>query len=103
MGVTVRWTDSALDDLDEALGFIADDNPTAAGNLGRKVKRLVRTLKTYPLKGRVVPEYEDPTIRELIVAPFRIIYTTKVPGSVYIVATIRAERLLDPASLQTQR
>jgi hypothetical protein len=49
------------------------------------------------MKGRIVPEYADPTIRELIVGPFRIIYTTEDPSAVYILAAIRTERLLDPS------
>jgi plasmid stabilization system protein ParE len=96
MGVKVRWTDPALEDLEQALEFIATDNLDAAKSLGRKAWAATRTLRNYPMKGRLVPEYQDAAIRELIVGPFRIIYSVKALPTVWVLATVRAERLLEP-------
>ena len=91
MGVRVRWSESALDDLDRALAYIAADNPGAAKKLGRKARESTRKLKDYPDSGRVVPEFQNIEIRELIVGPFRLIYRrTQVEAR--IVCILRAER-----------
>lgn len=39
----------------------------------RVVRRLVQA-QTYPESGRVVPELADPSVRELIEPPYRVIY-----------------------------
>lgn len=96
MVMRVKWSEPALDELDEALQYIAFDNPDAARGLWKKAKAATRNLRDYPMKGRIVPEYDDPKLRELIVGPFRIIYTTEDPSIIYILATVRSERLLDP-------
>lgn len=96
MVLKVKWSEPALDEIDEALEYIALDNPDAARELGKKAKAATRSLRNYPMKGRIVPEYKDPTLRELIVGPFRIIYSTEDPSAVYILAVVRSERLLDP-------
>lgn len=54
----------------------------------------VRGLRKYPEKGRMVPEYQDATIRELIVGPFRVVYSTRDPAGIHILAAVRAERPL---------
>ena len=95
MGLKVRWSEPALDELDEALGFIAFDHPEAAQKLWLKIRTATRSLPKYPRKGRVVPEYEDPDLRELIVGPFRVIYITGDLANIYILAVVRSERLLD--------
>ena len=91
MVLKVHWSESALEDLDRALAFIAADNPEA---LWRQARTATRSLVRYPLKGRMVPEYQDPQIRELIVGPFRIVYTTEEPAILHILAAIRGERRL---------
>jgi toxin ParE1/3/4 len=96
VGLKVRWSEPALDELDEALGDIASDNSDAAQKLWLKIRAATRSLREHPHKGRVVPEYADPTLRELIVGPFRIVYTTEEPSNLSILAVVRSERLLDP-------
>ena len=95
MVLKVRWAGPAIEELTEALDYIGQHNPDAAGNLERKAKASTRKLARFPESGRIVPEFEIPTLRETIVGPFRIIYRT-LPEEVRIVAAIRAERLLDP-------
>lgn len=97
MVLKVRWSEPALVELNKALEFIASDNPDAARSLGRRIRAATRSLRAYPLKGRTVPEYADPALRELIVGPFRIIYTDGGPSVLFILAAIRSERLLDPS------
>ena len=99
MGVRVRWSESALDDLDRALAYIAADNPGAAKKLGRKARESTRKLKDYPDSGRVVPEFQNIEIRELIVGPFRLIYRrTQVEAR--IVCVLRAERNLGSETIE---
>jgi plasmid stabilization system protein ParE len=94
MVVRVVWSEAAVEGLEETLEYIAFDHPAAARNLWRQAKAATRTLRRFPMKGRMVPEYQDPAIRELIVGPLRIIYTTEAPGLATILAAVRSERLI---------
>lgn len=54
--------------------FIAKDNPTIAGSFGYKLISKVDSLAQFPQVGRIVPEKNDETVREIIFRPYRIIY-----------------------------
>jgi len=89
MGVTVGWSEPALQGLEEALGYIGFDHPAAA-------RRLARNLPRFPSKGRMIPEYRNPLFRERLVGPFMILFSLVDPACLKIIAVVRAERLLDP-------
>jgi plasmid stabilization system protein ParE len=40
----------------------------------RRIRTDIRRLAQHPQRGRVVPEYGDPSIRELIISPYRVVY-----------------------------
>jgi len=52
-------------------------DPEAAAKLGQGVFDALERLPRFPESGRVVPEFEDPTIREIIRRPCRIVYRVK--------------------------
>jgi toxin ParE1/3/4 len=54
--------------------YIAQDSRAAAARTLRRIRAGIRTLVAHPRQGRAVPEYEDPAVRELIIAPFRVMY-----------------------------
>ena len=53
----------------------------------------VEGLKDNPDMGRVVPEFGEQRIRELIHSPFRIVYLRE-PNSIHVIRVWRNERLL---------
>ena len=53
----------------------------------------VQALADHPDMGRVVPEFEQPFLRELIHPPFRVVYR-RDPRRVRIVRVWRSERQL---------
>ncbi len=61
----------------------------------------IEALRDHPEMGRVVPEFDQPFLRELIHPPFRIVYR-RDPGRVRVVRIWRSERQLvlpsDPSS-----
>ena len=70
----IIWSPVAVDRVSEIAGYIAQDNPVAAESWIEKVFQKVEELKVFPESGRVVPETESRTIRELIYGNYRIIY-----------------------------
>jgi plasmid stabilization system protein ParE len=58
----------------EIAGYIVQDNPDAAESWISTVFEKVEHLKKFPESGRVVPETDNMTIRELIYGNYRIIY-----------------------------
>lgn len=71
----VVWTLGAQRELDEAVAHIAAEAPQAArGTLGRILDG-AGSLATLSERGRVVPEREDPMVRELLIDPFRLLYS----------------------------
>ncbi len=52
-------------------------------------------LAEYPWSGRVVREFDDPNIREIIEHPYRVIY--RVRGErIDVLAVVHCARLLPP-------
>lgn len=73
----VLWTGPALRDLEEMRDWISRDNPTAARRLAQRIRDAVKRVQQQPESGRVVPELAASVYREVVVAPYRIIYTVR--------------------------
>lgn len=67
--------------------------PEVGVRLVEEVFQRVEALADHPDMGRVVPEFDQPILRELIHPPFRIVYRRN-PERVRIVRVWRSERLL---------
>ena len=73
----VIWASVAEEDLKNIILYIAEDSLANARIIFEKIKEKATSLKLFPERGRIVPELQDQGIflyRELIVAPWRIIY-----------------------------
>lgn len=76
----IFWTTSAEHDLKEVIDFIARENPENALKILTEIRKKTSELKSYPERGRIVPELQSQGIflyRELLVPPWRIIYRIK--------------------------
>ena len=71
---SVRWTVGARADLREIVDYISQDSVTYAAAQAERIVVNVRRLRHHPRLGRIVPEYRHPTIRELIVGNYRVVY-----------------------------
>jgi toxin ParE1/3/4 len=72
--VKIVWTQIAIEDLQLIHEYISKDSKLYAERLIEKIIERVDQLETFPKSGRVVPEFETETIRELIEGNYRIIY-----------------------------
>ena len=93
----VVWTRLAKYRLQQILEYIAEDQPV---NAERWVKKLIDrgdSLQELPERGRTVPEYDDPDIREVMEGAYRIIYRLR-PERVDIL-TVRHSSQLLPAEI----
>lgn len=70
--VEVRWTLQAAEDLESIADFISQDSPHYARLFVIDVLEAVERLSNFPKSGRVVPEVDDPIIREIILGNYRI-------------------------------
>jgi len=89
----VRWTISAREDLRAIVEYIGRDSPTYAAATAARVVSAVGKLRRHPALGRVVPELENPTIRELIVRSYRVIYQIR-GQQVGVLAVVHGSREL---------
>ena len=83
----VIWSPLAVDRVSEIAGYIAQDNPVAAESWINTVFKKVEDLKAFPESGRIVPETDNKTLRELIYGNYRII--NRLEGKRLSVLTVR--------------
>ena len=77
MDYKVVWTLRSRDDLRNIAVFIARDNSAAALRLGDLIFQRVDSLQNFPELGRIVPERSQPTIREIVVGNYRVVYRVR--------------------------
>ncbi len=68
------WTHEALARLIEIEGYIADDSPVRAREFSARLIKRAQSISNNPRKGRIVPEFSLPALRELIYKKYRIVY-----------------------------
>ena len=74
MDFKVILSPRAIQDLQEIVRYISFDNPVRAESFGRELFSKTRLLASFPEMGRVVPEFDQPDIREIIHLSYRIVY-----------------------------
>ena len=75
MGYQIILSPSARRDLQDIVRYISLDSKEKAVNFGRLLIQTTKRLSDFPEMGRVVPEFKDPSVREIIVRKsYRIIY-----------------------------
>lgn len=95
---TLTFAESALRDLEAIRDWYAGESVPEVGlRLVAEVIARAETLQAHPDMGRVVPEFDQVSVRELIHPPFRIVYKRE-PRKVRIVRVWRSERLLKLAA-----
>ncbi len=74
MDYQVALSHSARKDLRDIVRYISLDAPDRALRFGQFLVTHTKTLAQFPELGRIVPEFADKWIREIIVRSYRVIY-----------------------------
>ena len=64
----------AISDLRDIVLYVSPDRPEAAKRLGYALIEKTKVLSAFPRSGKIVREFADPNIRQLVLPPYRIIY-----------------------------
>jgi plasmid stabilization system protein ParE len=93
--VAIRFAESAIADLESIRDwYIEQGVPDVGERLIGDIVASIERLAEHPDMGRIVPEFDQPFLRELVRPPFRIVYRRDA-RHVRIVRVWRSERLLD--------
>lgn len=91
MARVIVWTEAAADSLLKAAEYIAADSPGYAAVLVSGADRAAQSLMQFPLRGRLVPEFQDGVTRELFIGSYRLIYRS-TDESVVVLAFVHGSR-----------
>lgn len=86
----VIWSDPAKKDLKLIFEYISQDSKYYAHEVIDKIIGYTDTLIDYPRIGRVVPELQNESIRELFLYSYRIIY--EIRENIEILAIIHGKQ-----------
>ncbi len=98
----VVWSNIAEDDLKSIIEYIADDNPSNAFKIFRRITQKTSSLLTFPETGRIVPELRDQGItqyHEMIIPPWRILYRIS-EKRVYVLSVLDSRRNIEDILLK---
>ena len=96
----VVWSESAQRALDEVIEYVANDSKSAAERVLHTALDVAASLATLSERGRVVPELDTPSIRELFVFEYRLMYRFE-EARIVVVAFIHGAR--DFAAWRSER
>ena len=92
--MNISFAKSAIEDLkDIKEHYLEQGVPQIGQDFVASIVEQVASLSLHPDMGRVVPEFNDESVRELIHSPFRVVYLRE-SSSISIIRVWRSERLL---------
>lgn len=92
--MNISFSKSAIDDLKSIKEhYLEQGVPQIGQDFVMAIVEHIETLAEHPSIGRVVPEFDDNSIRELIHSPFRVVCLCE-SETINIIKVWRSERLL---------
>ncbi len=95
----VIWSIPARNDLEQIFDYIAKDSTFYAKKVVKNIAEKSMTIEDFPQKGRVVPEINEPDIREVFIYSYRLMYQI-TPKNIYILGVIHGKRDFSPDDIQ---
>lgn len=90
----ITFAESAVQDLEDIFAYYADQAmPQVGSRFVAEIIADVELLSSQPRMGRMVPEFEQDFLLELIRPPFRVVYRAD-RDRVRVIRVWRSERLL---------
>jgi toxin ParE1/3/4 len=74
MAFKITISPVAEQDIAELIAYIGADDIAAAERMAQRVISRIESLSEFPRLGKITPEFESEELRELLQAPYRIIY-----------------------------
>lgn len=93
--VEITLAESAWSDLDSITDYIAQDSPRYAQEFGNNVLEKIEQLKDFPQSGRVVPEFLNEELRELVFGKYRVVYRIFSSNLIVVLRIIHGSKLLN--------
>ena len=72
--VKIVWTELSVEDLHEIFDYISKNSTQYAKITVDRIFKRANQISSNPKSGRIVPEINDESLRELIVGKYRLIY-----------------------------
>ncbi len=94
MAQKVVWTSRATDDLYAIYESLSAFSDTRAETVTEEIINQVFLLEQFPRIGRVVPELNLETIRELIVHQYRVVYSITAQEQIEVLTVRHSSRPL---------
>jgi addiction module RelE/StbE family toxin len=91
--VEINWTKQAVKDIDNIAEFIAKDSEHYARIQAQRLILSTKPLERFPKRGKVVPEKQDPSIREVLVGSYRVIYRIVSKTRIDVLTVHHSKRL----------
>ena len=99
MARRIVWSSPSVQDLAELYAYIGQDSRQHAKKFLRNLRKTVESLRDFPQLGRVVPELENLSVRELLMGDYRIIYRLGPEERIEIARVRRVKRLFSHKDL----
>lgn len=95
----IRWSKKAVLQVKSIGEHIEIDSPWQAERIVNLLYSAPERLRWSPRKGRIVPEFGDPNLREVSVFSWRLIYRILNEDTLEIAAVVHGRRMLKPPLL----
>ncbi len=97
--VRLVWTEISKQDLKDIFDYISNDSRRYASITVNKIYQRAQDILTNPYTGRIVPEFNDKLIREVITGNYRIVYRIVTKSQIDILRVYHSARFLSDDKL----
>ena len=70
----IVWTSLAITEVKDIVEYIARDSYHYAELVEDRIYEVAESLSRFPLRNRIVPEFDNENVREILVHSYRVIY-----------------------------
>ena len=82
------WSPRAASHLEDICEYITLDSTAYAAIFAQRILSIVKSIPKFPESGRIVPEYDNPDLREKLYGNYRIVYRLKASEKLIEIAAI---------------
>ena len=91
------WTAKAVDQIEDIGLFIEKDSPFQARRVVQLIIKEARKLREFPHLGKMIPEVQLETYREIRVFSYRIFYKIINENRIAVIGVVHGYKLFDPS------